>query len=256
MSHQYRDSSNLDARIALHQRFSTTTSSFRGWVFDRLDLTPGLRTLEVGCGTGDLWLENVARMGGLKLTLSDLSPVMVSEARDRLIPFIPTTQFLVADVQALPFDDRRFDVVTANHMLYHVPDRRKAIAEVWRVLRPGGRFLVVTNGESHFLELREMVARFVPGFDALVTGHSFSLQNGGRQLAEVFPQPTMSVFDDGLAVTESQPVVDYLKSIASFDGDAQPILQQIERAVTEEITRNGAFRITKEICMFQAIKET
>ena len=254
VSHQYRDSSNLDARIALHQRFSVTTQSFRGWVFGRLELTPGLRILEVGCGSGDLWLENITRIGSLDLTLSDLSPGMVSEARDRLNPFIPTTQFLVADIQALPFDDRRFDVVTANHMLYHVPDRQTAIAEVWRVLKPGGRFLAVTNGENHFLELREMVARFAPGFEALLTDRAFSLQNGGEQLAEVFPQPTTSIFEDRLVITESQPVVDYLKSIASFDGDAQQILQQIEESVAEEIAQDGAFHITKEVGLFEAVR--
>ena len=159
-----------------------------------------------------------------------------------------------AGIPALPFDDRRFDGVTANHMLFHVPDRQTAIAEVWRVLKPGGRFLAVTNGENHFLELREMVARFAPGFEALLTVRAFSLQNGGEQLAEVFPQPTTSIFEDRLVITESQPVVDYLKSIASFDGDAQQILQQIEESVAEEIAQDGAFHITKEVGLFQAVR--
>ena len=59
---QYRDSRNLDARAALHRRFSTAVSDWQPWVFDLLQLKPGMRVLECGCGPGWLWRENVARL--------------------------------------------------------------------------------------------------------------------------------------------------------------------------------------------------
>ena len=55
---QYRDSGNLKARIALHSRFSTNPYGWFRWVFDHLDLPPQNRLLELGCGAGDLWVEN------------------------------------------------------------------------------------------------------------------------------------------------------------------------------------------------------
>ena len=68
----------------------------------------------------------------------------------------------VADVQDLPFADDSFDVVAAMWMLYHVPDLDRGLAEVRRVLRPGGRLVAVTNGDGHTAELRATPAAVQP----------------------------------------------------------------------------------------------
>ena len=67
----------------------------------------------------------------------------------------------VGDVQALPFGEAQFDVVVANFMLYHVPDLDLALAEIARVLRPGGRLVAATNGVWQLVELWELVGRDV-----------------------------------------------------------------------------------------------
>ena len=77
---------------------------------------------------------------------ADLSPGMLHSAR----PLAGSDPLLVADAQALPFPCDAFDVTLAMHMLYHVPDRALAIAELRRVLRPDGVALVVTNSQRHF----------------------------------------------------------------------------------------------------------
>ncbi len=59
---QYRDVSNLDARIALHERFSTATRMLPAWIFDQFDLSSAARALELGCGTGALWNINRERV--------------------------------------------------------------------------------------------------------------------------------------------------------------------------------------------------
>ena len=60
----------------------------------------------------------------------------------------------VGTSQDLPYADESFDVVAALWMLYHVPDVDRALAEVRRVLRPGGLFVAVTNGDGHVADLR------------------------------------------------------------------------------------------------------
>lgn len=52
---QYKDGGNLDARIALHARFSTATQNFHDWLFDHMDVPTDARILELGCGTGQMW---------------------------------------------------------------------------------------------------------------------------------------------------------------------------------------------------------
>ena len=59
---QYRDASNLNARIALHERFSTNPRSLPLWIFDQLELPDDARILEIGCGPENLWADNAERL--------------------------------------------------------------------------------------------------------------------------------------------------------------------------------------------------
>src|SRR4051794_3247217 len=130
---QYRDSGNLRARMTIHERFSINRRGWHRWVFDQVDLPAGARVLELGCGPGRLWQENADRLPpAWRLTLTDYSPGMAREAREGLRTGLPpgALTVLVADAQSLPCPDRAFDAVIANHMLYHVPDRARAYAEV------------------------------------------------------------------------------------------------------------------------------
>lgn len=78
---QYRDASNLDARIALHSRFGRNNVAWSPWVFDHLTLPKGARVLVLGCGPAKLWLENLERIPeDWRVTLTDASPGMIREA--------------------------------------------------------------------------------------------------------------------------------------------------------------------------------
>ena len=89
-----------------------------------------------------------------------------------------------ADVQQLPFGDAQFDVVAAMWMLYHVPDLDRALAEIRRVLRPGGLFVAVTNGDGP--PRRAAGGRRAGG--PVITG--FSTQNGAERLEQHFERVT------------------------------------------------------------------
>src|ERR1041385_5050574 len=188
---QYNSTKNLDARIALHQRFSTNPYGFQRWVFDHLGLVDGQRVLEVGCGTRSLWIENADRMPRLRLLLSDAAIAM----RPQLVCALPE----------LPFASNAFDVVIANHMLYHVEDRERALREIKRVLRKGGLFFAATNGRDHLKEIKALV----PESAAVSAG--FTLENGGEQLERVFANVQRDDHLDALHVTEGEPLIAYLQ---------------------------------------------
>ena len=100
----------------------------------------GERVLEIGCGQGvgtEIILE---QFGAAHVTACDLDPGMVDLARRRLAPFCDRVSLSVADAQHLEAPDDRFDAVFDFGIIHHIPDRKAAIAEVRRVLRPGGRF--------------------------------------------------------------------------------------------------------------------
>jgi SAM-dependent methyltransferase len=104
------------------------------------------RVLEVGSGPG----EAAARMAqelGAEVVAVDISPRMVQLAGEKGI------DARLGDVEHLPFESGSFDAVLAAHVLHHVPDIHRAIGEIARVLRPGGRLVATTNGAAHWAEL-------------------------------------------------------------------------------------------------------
>lgn len=129
------------------------------------------RVLEVGCGPGEA-AEQVAAAGP-EVEALDVSERMVELTRARGV------SARVGDVQQLPFEDESFDAALAGWMLYHVPDVDRGLAELARVLRPGGRLVAVTNRRSHLQELRELLG-------AVERPDVFSDANGPELLARHF----------------------------------------------------------------------
>ncbi len=247
---QYADSRNLAARMALHDRFSVNRQPLRQWLFDRLPAEPAdARVLEVGCGPGTLWVDNAGRIPpGWRLHLTDLSAGMVDEARIALGRAGVSAEMSVADVRELPFPDASFDLVLAHGMLYHVPDRPRAIAELRRVLAPGGQLHAWTVGRDHLRELDELARRLAPGLDTAATsGHRFGLENGAEQLAAQFQHVRRDDYPDELWVTEAKPVAAY---IASW-GQVEPeVLERVRDEVAGIIHREGGYRVTKSSGVF------
>lgn len=98
---------------------------------------PSERVLDLACGTGDLALLAAAR--GARVVGLDVVPRMIEKARLRDAG--RQTQLLAGDMLALPFPDAAFDLVTTGYGLRNVPDLDRALTEIRRVLRPGGRFV-------------------------------------------------------------------------------------------------------------------
>lgn len=242
LERQYRTAENLATRIALHERFSTNPESFPRWIFDRLPLEAATDVLEVGCGNGNLWYANRDRIPpGLRLTLTDFSEGMVEEARARLGGL---ATYGVADVQELPFADGSFDLVIANHMLFHVPDRRRALAEIARLLRSGGALVATTNGRNHLRELgTAWTARW---------SQRFGLENGPAQVARHFTDVEVEPFPDSLEVTEVEPLLDFVRSLVSPATDDD--LARLAGEAEASIAREGSFHVTKAAGLIRARK--
>jgi ubiquinone/menaquinone biosynthesis C-methylase UbiE len=104
----------------------------------------GLESLDVGCGTGFLSFELAAR--GHQVTGVDFAPAMLAEARRKAAARSVGIRFEEADAERLTFPAGRFDLVISRHVLWTLPHPEAAIDEWIRVLRPGGR-LVVVDGQ-------------------------------------------------------------------------------------------------------------
>jgi len=171
---EYADESRFAVRAAAQQ--AATGPDPKQVAFDAVSEVSPRRVLEVGPGRGEL-AERIMRELGAAVTAVDQSERMVELTRARGV------EAIVGDVQALPFADGSFDCALAAWMLYHVTDLDRGLAELARVLRPGGSLVAVTNTE---LNLPELWGRFG---DSAVRVHSFNAENGcailERQFARV-----------------------------------------------------------------------
>jgi SAM-dependent methyltransferase len=232
----YATPDNLLARIAIHRY--ATDPGWTKWLFDRE--TPDRREaaciLDVGCGTASLWTANRQRNSSdWDLTLVDSSAGMINAARHDLGAL---AAYVVADAQTLPFEDCSFDLVLANRMLYHVPDRPAAFTEIRRVLRPGGRFHCSTNGRGHLAQL----AALLPDSVTITThGETFGLETGPPQLEPFFTQISVERFESSLRVPAAEPVLAYIASSERYSQSAD--LDAARKIVEAEIQRAGAFSI-------------
>jgi demethylmenaquinone methyltransferase/2-methoxy-6-polyprenyl-1,4-benzoquinol methylase len=113
-------------------------------LIERCALRPGERVLDVAGGTGDISALAARRVGPTgQVVMSDINREMLRNGRDRLLDAGIAVPLVQCDAEVLPFDDRQFDCVTIAFGLRNVTRKERALAEMRRVLRPGGRALVL-----------------------------------------------------------------------------------------------------------------
>ena len=170
---QYASEENLRARQRLWTNVEGENARL---VLRRMlsELAPQT-ALEVGGGQGELaeWMHVEL---GAAVTFLDQSERMIELARARGI-----ADAQVGDVQQLPFEDERFDTVVAAWMLYHVKDIDRGLAEIARVLQPGGTLVAVTNSVRHLEELRTIFETLMRGYE-----NRFNSENGDATLRRYF----------------------------------------------------------------------
>ena len=113
----------------------------------------GSRLLDVGCGPGEVLNRLATIAPGIDATGLDVDAAMIGRARRKAARAHRSPdagpRFVVADVAAMPFPDASFDVVVSSYAVHHWPDRQAGIAEVMRVLKPGGRAIVWDVAPPH-----------------------------------------------------------------------------------------------------------
>lgn len=121
---------------------------FQRSVLARLGLHGDERLLDVGCGSGTFLAETLRRYSGVTAVGVDADPEILAIAQRRLRRHRTRASLHIARAEALPFPDASFDAAVSTLTFHHLPTpaKRAALAEVYRVLRPGGRLLLVDFG--------------------------------------------------------------------------------------------------------------
>ena len=244
---QYAVPKGLDIRQTFHEKYSVNRQGYGEWLVSHYDIRDGMTVLEIGCGTGSIWIghENIVSGCG-KLILTDLSEGML-ETAEKNLDKRGNIEYRKADIQNLPFIDESFDVVIANSMLYHVPDIGRGLREVRRVLKKGGVFYCSTYGEHNFTD--KLAEWFELGGEDFKPNHNFTMQNGKEILGRSFEEIIPAFYEDSLHITEAEDLVEYLQSLASFKAVINLPVQKI-RDILKEHATDGAIDLPKEYGMF------
>jgi SAM-dependent methyltransferase len=201
---QYGTEDNLQARRSLYANVEGPDP--RDVAFDAVAEAAPERVLEVGGGPGEL----AARIGelGCEVVMLDISPRMVELARARGV------DAEVGDAQSLSYPDATFDCVVAAWMLFHLPDIDAEVAELARVLKPGGRLVAATNSIDHMKELREIAG---PASWARV----FTRENGAEIIRRHFERVDRRDADGWATIEDHETVRGF---VASLEPDVMPEL--------------------------------
>jgi ubiquinone/menaquinone biosynthesis C-methylase UbiE len=257
VAQQYNTDRHLQTRIRTHQLYSKGMNLEDG-VDQALKLEPMESLLDIGTGPGSfpMRLREAGHLG--RLVGMDFSSGMLEVARTKT----STVEWIQGNAMELPLSDSSFDLVTARHMLYHVPDMSKAIREAKRVLKPGGRFMAVTNDDGYMLEFWEAV------FEAVKDDQDFNSMTGEvlnpkffaahlkTQIEKVFGNTTFTRLEGSLEFPGARPVLEYWDSIQGsyeISNTAWTRGRENFATVLENRFETGVWRVTKNVAIITAV---
>jgi ubiquinone/menaquinone biosynthesis C-methylase UbiE len=264
MRYQYDDAERFRIRVEAHDLYGERAGSFREWLLVRINPTTGDRVLDVGCGPGTYHPALAA--AGVRLTACDTSAGMLREAVAQAAEGRFHISAVRANAEALPFTGDLFDIVMANHMLYHVPDRRRALSEMRRVLRIGGRAIMATNSAQNcerISSMHEETARSLGYAPAVPDALRFTLDDLPL-VQSVFPGAQVFEREDAFVFPDATSAVRYYASYMvdsieerPADGSHRPRLAaEMHNRIQQVVDREGSFRVPKSAGCFIATRNS
>ncbi|MEU7999448.1 class I SAM-dependent methyltransferase [Micromonospora sp. NPDC049060] len=226
---EYLSLEPLATRIHTHQHYSDVPDDVEAAVLQALSMAPEAELLDIGCGTGS-FLRNLSGSGHRgRLVGLDASPAAVDA-----LSGTPGVSAQLGDAMDLPFEADSFDVVTARHMLYHVPDVGQALAEARRVLKTDGVFAAVVNHPDVTPRVSALVVDVVSqaGVEIPVVPNS-RVHSGNlpAMIESTFGSVEVHRYDNALVIDRPEPVIAFAVAQLSFYG-VEP-----ESGLRPELTR-------------------
>lgn len=249
----YETDENLKIRQDTHDKYTVPKTDFARWALETIQWKGTETILDIGTGMGTYYARLVAMVPDVNYYAIDIS--------HKLLKSHPANSVVMSDVIQMPYPDNMFDVIMANHMLYHVPDIDVALKEIKRVLKPDGKILAATNSIHTMPELQVLMRRAIvlltrygatqvrpPAFPS----DNFALENGTRILAHHFFAVVRHDIPSQLVFTDIEPAIAYLESMRDLRQESLPddvawedMMLIMRQQITQLIKHLGKLEINK-----------
>jgi len=179
---------------------------------DIISIEPEMKVIELGTGSGFFWtIRDLNIPDDSTVILSDISEDILYETEANLMNMNHNFSFEKIDAMNIPYPDDYFDIVIANHVLYHVEDIYIALSEIKRILKPGGTFYSSNLGKNNFMELEEIFFKYNADFSEKFNFHKqkFLMDNGREILEKYFSSVDIYRFEDKKEITDFNSLYDY-----------------------------------------------
>lgn len=248
VSEQYRKEDNLNKRISIHD-YSTSKESFYSWMYDRIGLEPGMKILDIGCGTGSFWKGVAEKLPeGLEIHLTDYSEGMLEAAKNTVKEIQKNypgknLRFVLEkrDATCFSYPVSGFDRIMANHMLYHLSkeSRLDLYGKIKGLLTEDGRFSCTLIGQRHLYELHEFLKEEYPEIEIPSDRFDIWLETADKELGNFFHVSRVEEQKSDLLVPDEELIFNYVSSYSKqakeiISKDKENFLERVRGKMNEE----------------------
>lgn len=209
----YSSADPLKTRVSLHTDFSTNPVGWHQWMASELNLAEGMRVLELGCGTGDLWSHIDKNMlKTVQVYLTDSSDAMLDTCRQKFQQ-IDNIEYNELDLDSKFTIPKNIDLVVANHVMYHSTSPESTLSHLKQQIDPYTRCVFATNGRDSMNELSAFLPDRLAGGPMKHLIDNFTLESGLPVVERIFGEAYVTHYEDSLRVTQVEPLMDYIRSL-------------------------------------------
>ncbi|MBI4155247.1 class I SAM-dependent methyltransferase [Candidatus Woesearchaeota archaeon] len=270
----YNSGKKLNIRLNTWKKYGSNKVDLPNWITNEI-FKDGFyqKFLDVGCGNCNFVCEFIKKKLSEDITCVDISKKMLNSCRIKLKETKNKINYVLADVQALPFEDDLFDLVVAMHMLYHVKDIKKALNEIKRVTKNNGLIIITTSNyyfdkglnKIHYDGLRKfgfpkftLDKKIYCRFTEKKAMHLMSIFKGHIKIFRYHNDLIFTNLKDALAYYTSSMM--YRNTYGPYDERIKidlwkELLKFINYKINKEIIEKGSFVSPGEVIIFKILNK-
>ena len=256
---------DLAKRINIHTQFGSR--DIDQWMLEILDLKPGIKILDVGCGSGKQCFSFYHHLNGeVEITGTDVSESLLDDARSKNQAINDVIDFKFLDFNQ-PFDlpENHYDLISACFAIYYAQNIPFTLAEMHRLLVPGGRLFTTgpmpSNKQLFYEIIKEATGKPIPP----MPGSSRYASRIYGTMQDLFSKTEQHIFENPLTFEAVEPFMIYTRASMSEDRklwnslfqtheEFEHIMTAIEKTAQKFLERDGKLVMTKVVGGFIAIK--